>query len=85
MVTMRALPPALPAGQPPPLPPDRRDDVLDTALATSEGVQCLDERHMWSASSFLLLLAAEVAEADDRLPPPRTAERARKRGIYGSC
>ena len=84
MVTMRALPPALPAGPPPPLPPDRRDDVMDTALATSEGAQCLDERHV-SASSFLLLLAAEVAEADDRLPPPRTAERARKRGIYGSC
>ena len=64
MVTMRA-----------PVLLDRRDDVFDTTLATSEGVQCVDERHM-SASSLLLLVAlAEVAEADDR-PPPR-----RKKGI----
>ena len=49
---------------------DRRDDVFDTTLATSEGVQCVDERHM-SASSLLLVALAEVAEADDRLPPRR--------------
>ena len=70
MVTMRA-----------PVRLDRRDDVLDTALATSEDAQCVDERHVLLASSLLpaLALAAEVAEADDR-PPPR-----RKKGIGGSC
>ena len=64
MVTMRA-----------PVLLDRRDDVFDTTLATSEGVQCVDERHMSASSLPLLVALAEVAEADDR-PPPR-----RKKGI----
>ena len=47
MVTMRA-----------PVLLDRCDDVFDTTLATSEGVQCVDERHTPSASPSLLLLVA---------------------------
>ena len=58
---------------------DRRDDVFDTTLVTSEGVQCVDERHTSASSSLLIVALAEVAEADDR-PPPR-----RKKGIGGSC
>ena len=76
MVTTRALPL--------PVPPDRRDDdVPDTALVTSEGAPCLEERQT-SASPPPLAEAAEAeaeAEADDDRPPPQTAERARKGGI----
>ena len=73
MVTTRALPL--------PVPPDRRDDdVPDTALVTSEGAPCLEERQT-SASPPPLAEAAAEADADADRPPPQTAERARKGGI----